>query len=78
MENPSQAAWFPALEANQGTLTLLALAFAIGWGLWEQHRANVVEQRRERRAITDASDIIERTRNLLERCLLASCASACG
>jgi hypothetical protein len=65
MQQADYAAWFPALEANQGTLSLLALAFAVAWGLWEQHRANLAEQWRERRAITDAADIIERSSNLI-------------
>ena len=67
MTHPQSDVWFPLLEANQGTLTLLALAFAIGWGLWEQHRANTAEEKRQRRAITSADEIIRLTGNMLHR-----------
>lgn len=47
-------------------MSLVALTFAIVWGLGEQHRANMVEQRHERRTISDVAAIIEHTSNMLQ------------
>jgi hypothetical protein len=70
--------WWPWAEANQGLLSVVALVLALGFALWENHRANGAElkarqenDRRERDLLNRYIDGIEELRRLMRARLTA-------
>ncbi|MGE0530563.1 MAG: hypothetical protein AB7G40_02510 [Hyphomonadaceae bacterium] len=51
--------WSPILEANQGTLSVVALALALGAFIWELYRANTQHLREQEQEIQEAITLIE-------------------
>jgi hypothetical protein len=48
------ATWFPVLEANQGTITLLALFLALSVALWEHHQGRIAREDAQTAGMEDA------------------------